>query len=76
MSDIFDGKSWGTIHVVNHASLAVERRRTKNQEGTMEATIAYAPQQNRLLGILLALRAMLTANLIAAQPLTAPTLIH
>ena len=42
----------------------------------METTIACEPQQNRLLVVVLALRALLTANLVSAQPLTTPTLIH
>jgi hypothetical protein len=42
----------------------------------MQTTIAYEPRQNRLLIVVLALRALLTANLVSAQPLTAPTLVH
>jgi spermidine synthase len=70
------GKSWGIIHIADQALLAVERRQTRTREGIVEAIIACEPRQNRLLIIGLALRAWLMANLIAAQPLTAPTLIH
>ena len=42
----------------------------------METTIACEPRQNQLIIVVLALRALLTANLVSAQPLTAPTLIH
>jgi hypothetical protein len=42
----------------------------------MGTTIACEPRQNRLLIVVLALKALLTANLVSAQPLTAPTLIH
>ena len=70
------GNSWGLILIADHAPLAVERRHTKNPEGTVEATIASEPRQNRLIIVALALRALLTANLVSAQPLTAPTLIH
>ena len=76
MQPIFAGNSWGLILIAAHAPLAVERRHTKNPEGTVEATIASEPRQNRLIIVALALRALLTANLVSAQPLTAPTLIH
>jgi len=76
MQPIFAEKSWGLIHVAGHAPLAVERRHTKNPAGTVETTIACEPRQNRLLIVVLALKALLTANLVSAQPLTAPTLIH
>jgi hypothetical protein len=42
----------------------------------MQTNIACEPRQNRLLIVMLALRARLTANLVSAQPLTAPTLVH
>jgi hypothetical protein len=49
MQPIFAGKSWGLILIADHAPLAVERHHTKNPEGTVEATIACEPRQNRLL---------------------------
>jgi hypothetical protein len=76
MQPIFAGNSWGLILIADHGPLAVERHHTKNLEGIMEATIASEPRQSRLLIVALALRALLTANLVSAQPLTAPTLIH
>jgi hypothetical protein len=42
----------------------------------VETTIARKPRQSRLLQFASKLGAMLIANLVAAQPLTAPTLVH
>src|SRR4029077_7765764 len=58
---------------------ATRQRTPAHQEpgrGPWNPTIACEPRQNRLLIALLALKALLTANLASAQPLTAPTLIH
>lgn len=42
----------------------------------MESITVSQSRQNRLLVAMAKLRALLTANLTSAQPLTSPTLIH
>jgi hypothetical protein len=77
MAAFFRGKSSGQIHVADRAALAIERRRTKNPEGTVgSTTVVREPRQNQLLILVSRLGALLFANLASAQPLTAPTLVH